>query len=344
MAWEGEHVTLRTDSTLDGVCGGTLAQLDALVLHVGSELGVEIPYVDYNWVPAGVEDHCSVEHGGCASGTAVFSEYLPHQHEIVHAVRGTENSAYDAFEEGLAEYLGDDWDRVEEFGGSVTAMWELEGSDLPAPYYPLAGHFVSYLAEEFGEHELGAFDRISAYTDSWAQTEVSFEDVFMMTFSDVVAARMADYSPCEQTHYRSNTFECSQPATVADQALTLEVNMSCTQPSVVGPRRGERWTTVAIDVPLSRYYDVGLQKIGGSHNGRMRYRRCGQSCYDLNAWQPFDTEVESAPEAAQGQSVLYSTCLPEGRYVFRFAVDDGDEGDFVFTLSPSTISPECSPL
>jgi hypothetical protein len=337
VVWEGEHVTFASDANVGEICGGTLSRLDSITGHLGGVFGLSgTPRIDYYWAPEGVGAYCEGDPWGCTRHTTVFSEHVLHQHELVHAVRDTDRSSYDPFEEGLAEAFGDDWDPPTVFGGDVRTMWKTDwNGHLPDAYYPLAGYFVSYLVAEYGIDATMVFDRASSYRDSSRETNDRFESSFGESIDQAIAGVDEEYPRCEQTRYRDNSFECMQPAITAVGDLELSVAMGCEQGDVLGPRRGERWKTVVIEIPETGVYDYGFAKIGGTEPGRLKVRRCGQSCFDVEGaqWDGFSLfDDEAAPDDEQLGDISLSACFAAGRYVARFAVDEDDAGDFLLRL------------
>lgn len=344
IVFEGEHLRFGTDGDVSTLCGGTLAHLDGLTGYLGAVFGVEDPKVDYFWLVESLEDRCRTGRGGCADGHAVYSEYAIHQHEIVHAVRNARDIAYRPFEEGLAEAFGDDWPPFFPLEGDVLELWENESARPPSALYPLAGYFVSYLGEAHGRDAVTEFAEASSYRDSWSTTRARFSDVFGTELEDAVQASEADYPRCEQTYYRDNGFACGADAVPLAGDVLVDVAMGCDEAQVLGPRRGERWTTITFEVAESADYLVGIAKLGGARPGRIDLRGCGQSCMgiygdgDIEGYD-FNPDPIDPPELPGQESV--SLCLPAGRYVMRFSVDSDDTGDFRVSLrGPSAVGCE----
>ena len=116
--------------------------------------------------------------------------------------------------------------------------------------------------------------------------------------------------------------------------------MSCNDRGVVGPREGERWTTIVVENAIARSFDFGVAKVGGTKPGRIRTRPCGHSCETEasleGAWGVVNAELP--PQSEYSGEGLF-TCIPAGRSTIRLSVDADDVGDFVLGFAPG---PEAS--
>ncbi|HWB78212.1 MAG TPA: hypothetical protein VG755_24775 [Nannocystaceae bacterium] len=333
IVWEGEHLRFGTSEDLDAVCAGTLPYADDLVEHMAHLLGAAEPTVDFYWVPDGLDRYCVPEQVGCTVGSSVFSQFVLHQHEFVHALR--DHGAYRPLEEGLAELYGDDWEAFYHLEGDVIEMFEThDKKPLEGPWYPLAGFFASFLRHHAGTADFLAFVEATNKGDSWDVTERMFTEFFDATVDDLVADQTATYPRCNQTIYRDNSFECSRPGVTlppegSTEVTTITVAMGCGDADVLGPRRGERWVTMAVDNPAEGVFEIGLNKVGGTGPGHFESRRCDQSCADgrMNLLTvPLDYPAvasQAAPDEGE-ERWQYQVCLPGGIHLARFAVEEDD--------------------
>jgi hypothetical protein len=332
IVWEGEHVAYATDEPLDQLCAGTLPKLDAAAGHLSALLGGE-DEITYYWVPGRVGDFCSTDGAvGCVGNDGTFSEYPTHQHEVAHAVGA--NRAHPALDEGIAEMFGDDWEAFSPLAGDFREMWaSAHDGRILSGYYPLAGYLASYLVERFGLSTILALERASDWDDSVEVSNQKFSEVLGVSLEEVFEDLAVEATPCEQTEYRDNSFECSQPAIVLSQESELVIDMSCAEPEVQGPRRGERWRTLLVEVDASATHEIGLTKVGGSAPGGLQMRRCGQTCsgYAGGDYRMDMAVASDDPPLAGFQRV---ECIPAGRYVLRFSVDETDEARFLLRLRP----------
>ncbi len=339
VVWEGEHVDFATDEPIDGLCAGTLPQLDAVAGHLSRRLGSDT-HVNYHWVPDRLHEFCPTQSVGCAPGDSVFSAYPTHQHELVHVLGG--HRAHPVLEEGLAEKLGDDWEAFEPLAGDYREMWEsADRGSIVGGYYPLAGYFVSYLIERFGLQPILELKHSSDPEDSVTVSDGKFEAVLGVGLEEILDDLAAEARPCEQTYYRDNSFECESPSISLVDEPEFAVDMSCAAPQVQGPRRGERWRTLTVEVEASASHEIGLTKQGGRGPGMMQMRVCGQTCtaYEDGA-HSIDLTVDPDDPPASGFQL--TDCIPAGRYVLRFSVDEDDEGEFLVRLKPGQLR-DCAP-
>ena len=336
IVWEGEHLRFGSDEDLGGVCAGTLPHSDDVVAYLAGIFNRTDPHVDFYWFPDGLERPCDEDWVGCAVDGTIFSQEVLLDHEIVHAVRGT--SATSALEEGVAELFGDDWTPTYPLKGSTRLMFEHHdgAAVLEGGWYPLAGWFASFLRAAYGSELLLRFADESRRQDSWAQTQVLFEGVYGFPMEVAFQDHEENYPGCDQTEYRDNGFECLQPAislpTGEAGAIEIPVPLDCDDASVLGPRQGERWTTIAIEVQSDAHFYFGIDKVGGSADGRVRLRQCGQSCFTRDDPTAFVLDMDVAAQAEpsvgfEGYDRL--VCISAGRYTVRLAVDEDDDGDFI---------------
>lgn len=141
------------------------------------------------------------------------------------------------------------------------------------------------------------------------------------------------YPKCDQTLYRDLSFDCSRNVVAApvqpDQEIDVTISMSCDDPTVLGPRFDQRWTTVTLDVQAPGLFHVFAGKADGQHVWPVRLRECEASCFDV-------TTVWDSP------LISGRMCLGQGRYLFRFSEDDDfDDYSLVVTMvAPS--DPSCA--
>jgi hypothetical protein len=88
-------------------------------------------------------------------------------------------------------------------------------------------------------------------------------------------------------------------------------------------------------------YTLGADKLGGVEPGSLRFRRCGQSCFEeFSAFTLILPEgatmllnpVDAPPPIGEP---MYSEvgCIAAGRYTVRASVVDDDEGSFQLRIA-----------
>jgi len=328
IVWEGEHLRFGTDADDSTLCAGTLPYLDGVAGYLGEIFGRPDARVDYYWMPDGLQPFCSETDFGCNDERGTFSRYPIHQHELVHAVRFP-NTLYLPFEEGLAEAHGDDWNRFPVHGDIHELLSNPSDGYIPGPGYGLAAHFVSYLETTHGLEAIIELDAKTSYEEtSFSQAQAAFEQVYGQSLDATIADYQAEYPHCDTRVFRDKAFDCSRNVVAApteiDDRLDMTVSMSCDDPAVLGPRLGERWTTVALDVEVAGDYYVNFGSTEGGGLQLVQITRCDLSCFE------FPDDLPSRTTGTQFGSHL---CLAQGRYLFRFTVDDTQSGDYELTVA-----------
>jgi hypothetical protein len=322
IVWEGEHVRFGTDADDSTLCAGTLPYLDGAVGHLKEIFGRPDARVDYYWLPEGTESYCRRGGNGCTNDGGVFSRYSIHQHELVHAIRYP-GGLYLPLEEGLAEAHGDDWDRFSIQGDIRELLQDPADGYLPGPGYGLAAHFVSYLETTHGLDALIELDAATRYEDSYSQAEAAFERVYDRSLDAEIAAYEAEYPGCDSRVFRDKSFDCSRNVVTAPTELEAElevtVSMACDDPAVLGPRLGEHWTTLALEVDeAALYHIVAGPELGGALE-RIQVTRCDITCFEY---------ADDNLSRTTGTYLSGRFCLEPGRYLFRFAIAEDELEDY----------------
>jgi hypothetical protein len=349
IVWEGEHLRFGTDEDLGSVCRGTLPYADGVVGYLAETFKVRAPQLDVYWVPTDIAQYCYYDPAiGCVNEGGVFSQYVLIQHEFVHALR-RDDIGYLPLEEGLAEAYGDDWLPTREITGNELDLFPAsDGEDyLDAASYPLAGFFASFIRARDGADALVELVHETERGESFTEARSAFDEVLGQSFEELVVERDSTYPLCDQTFSRDNGYDCAQqahpgPASPGDEVV-IDIPMDCARDDVLGPRRSERWKTIAIDIPVSGLYFVGADKVGGTAPGDLRFRRCGQSCFDDTTTQGFafswlgadatlTLDPVDAPRGFGDPSAFEAGCVAAGRYTVRASVAEDDEGSFQLRL------------
>lgn len=314
--WEGEHIRFATDYDEGDYCAGSLAYLDAYVGKLATLIGEEAAdTVDYYWLrdpPGDYGPPCDTT--ACAIDNRVYTQWLPHEHELVHAMRS--DGAARFFEEGVAVYWGDDLDVLNPLQGDVHSAIAESSEKVDADSYALAGHFVASLAERFDTATVFELYDETAQHDSAPEIGDGFARVFGESLDEAIDEYESTYPSCEHLVFRSAFFECgAAPMTVCDgeDATTeFDVDVSCANPEALGPRQGTVWLNIAIEIPLpGQYYIEGIQGEGGRRRGFMRLKRCAGMCEGV----VFENETQWPSDEFVGG--IFSKNLDAGRYVLQ---------------------------
>jgi hypothetical protein len=323
IIWEGEHLRFGTDADDGAICAGTLPYLDGVVGHLGEVFGRPDARVDYYWLPDGPQPFCPGHADGCGDEHGTFSKYVIHQHELVHAIRFP-NGLYLPLEEGLAEAYGDDWNKFPLHGDIHDLLSNPSDGYIPGPGYGLAAHFVSYLEASHGLDSIIELDAATDYYEtSFSQAQAAFEAVYGQSLDATIADYETEYPRCNTRVFRDKAFDCSRNVVAAptevDGKLDMTISMACDDPAVLGPRLGERWTTVALDVEVAgNYYIIARPEESGALE-LLHIARCDLSCFEYGSdWLSHTTGYEFGG----------GFCLEPSRYLFRFAIAEDELDDY----------------
>ncbi len=179
-----EHLEVEPSDS-DVVCRGSLDDMEAQIVRVAAMLDVDIPFtIPVYFGQSAVDKHCNafsdIQLGGCARGlgedTYVATETLFAYHELVHAVRLVNGAKGPRFyEEGIANVFSGFRPfpyYVEVYANEITrgpeSLSMSAWSDFQGDDYAIAGHFMSWLLNTYGEETVAAFlndARLSTATD-----------------------------------------------------------------------------------------------------------------------------------------------------------------------------------
>ena len=322
IVWEGEHLRFGTDADDSTICAGTLPYLDGVVGHLGEVFGRPNARVSYYWLPDGTDAYCADGPEGCVNDRGTFSRHTIHQHELVHGIRWP-SGLYLPLEEGLAEAYGDDWNRFPVQGDIHDLLEDPVGNRyLPGAGYGLAAHFVSYLDADYGLETLIELDASTDYEQSYASAAAAFERVYDEPLDAVVDEYEAEYPRCSTLTFRDREYDCTRNVIEApseiDERIDLEISLACDDPAVLGPRLGQRWTTVTLDVRAAGYYFINGHPTENGPIELVEIRSCDGSCF----------EGRDALSVTTGTHLYGGFCLEPRKYLFRFAVDENLETSY----------------
>lgn len=328
----GEHLRFYTDEGDGGVCAGSLEYMDRYLdeliqIHDASPDLV----ADYYWFPS---DHGRIDEI-CSSGTAcaftdgvIVTSIIPHEHELVHAVRGELGFSQDFLEEGAAEMWGAHNDRDFDYTRPVELGIELAEESLPIPYYGVAGRFSSFVRHEYGLEAFLEIGKLAPSGSSPVEVDRAFESVTGMTASVITEHYDAADWWCGRSIYRDDSISCAIAQQLEcglaaeDGTLSVEFDLDCSSERFVGPRDGMIWSDVTFQLTRGRIVYLGVTANEGEI-ATVWLRRCDVGCED----QAFTL----IPNVAMEES---SVILDEGRYLIRLEVpaDGRPRGSAVLTI------------
>ena len=290
LIWEGDHLRFGSDQPLDEISDANFEYADAYAGYLKRLLDAPNSLVvDFYWLPGEGErtPYCERDIVACTYGRTVYSSLVVDEHELVHAVGSYHGNAFIPIEEGLAEYLGDDADRLRPdiSGSPADVMLEYAGAEaIPYSAYPLMGHFVSYVVGAHGLDSLMEYARASDPYESYGSTAERWDQAVELPL-DVVLDDYASYPTCPPHLFRSDGFDCeSRQPTPLREGIPLEISIGRNVAETLGPRYGEIWRTIALDLPITGHYRVqpSLRSGDPGDDVRIRISRCGTDCQDAS--------------------------------------------------------------
>lgn len=331
----GEHLRFYTeDDGEQAMCAGTLPYMDryidALIRLHGTSPDL---LVDYYWFPTNqerIDEICSAT--ACTFADAVtLTPIIPHEHELVHAVRGELGFSNDILEEGAAEIWGAHDDRSFDYGLSLETAATLAEDELPVDYYGVVGRFAAFVVSAFGQEAFVELGKLTADKSSPAELSEAFESVTGMTSSEVFASYEEAGWRCGRSVYRDDSLACSvAPAMDCslaedDGTLHYELDLDCGSEQFVGPRGGVIWSDVILSVQQSHpiYISVAVEDEDEDEVGRFSLLPCGVGCEGIDY-----TIVPNDPNGSLGVPVH------AGQYLFRIELpaDGRPRGKAVVTI------------
>lgn len=325
ISWEGKMISFAANDP-EAVCGGTLEWMDARAIAMKGVFG-EGTYdaLEYYWVPDlwWEQPWCREPAAGCADEDRVYSEYVPHEHELAHALRRDGLPA--VFEEGLASVFGDmGWAREAAPRERLAEMLETSSIAGHADY-SRAGHFVAFLIETYGLDPLGRLAELGARRDSYSKVSEDFEEAFGVSL-DQALIDYADFPECDPVAWMSKDIACALPAIPlapsfdADAELLLDID--CGASDVQGPISNFMFTETTLDIHQQiAGLPLWLELKGdiGPETSALLFS-CGGCSDSTVIWLTDGRPVEQ----------LF---LPAGRYVLRMFRPVDDPGQLGISLS-----------
>ncbi len=324
ISWTGEVIRFGADDP-EAVCSGTLEWMDARAVALKEVFG-EGTYgdIDYYWVPESWPDQpwCTEPASGCATADVVYSEHVPHEHEIVHALRRDRLPA--VFEEGFAELFGDvGWTR--EAASRERLVTILEHSDpVTLADYSRAGHFVAFLVETHGLEPLVRLAELADRDDDYSKVRKAFETAYGFSL-DQALADYEDFPECDPLAWMDTRIACAESALPLSPQLSggveFMLNLECSEPDVYGPTGGFMFTETTFEIDPQINIPVWIRLIGdvGPDTSAALFR-CDGGCADsTTVWVSAKYSVEQLH-------------LPTGRYVLRMFRPVDDPGELGISL------------
>jgi hypothetical protein len=306
VQWEGEHVIFAAEHP-DQVCAGTREYLDRRVGEMLDRLGSDPLEIEY-YLLDDVAEYCTLgsEVSGCGEAGLVYSEMVPHLHEIVHARSG--DLMPQVLEEGLATHFGDPYP----FTGMAPRerMIELLTSDINGlttlSDYGRAAHFVTFISERFGWESLLELDAELSAESTSDEVDAAFRAILGLGIDGLLDA-YEEFPEC--TGIVDTSIACTSPAVPPDFLSTTYARLvDCASAEGIGPHEGMAFMEEVIELapPIDGSRIVVGVGEGMAKGGFVLLRRCGP-CSE-----------NGVGTVTEGLAFVSEADLPAGRYVARY--------------------------
>lgn len=315
-------------------CGGTHAYTEAWLAGFREHLGEHArpQYHVFNWVD---DDDLSAAPcetlGACAQAqqNVIYSNRIPHEHEIVHVELDTQD-APPVLSEGAAEAFGTDQPPIELTHDVVEQLLSDIGT-IPHARYPAAGRFTRFLIDTYGVDAWMEVVRASPEPAAREGIERAMLDVVGEDVTDVLAA-FEQAPACSTAEWRFYDYECgAHPLTAWVDAdhWEAEVDVACEDEEAIGPQQGRWWTVHALEITEPGTYALTAH---ASEGATFELVPCALSCFEdpqgSQALQPVPPHVGVAMTDVDDLPLD----LPAGRYWFRVQQDTDERAEVVLSL------------
>ncbi|MCX4243612.1 hypothetical protein [Paraliomyxa miuraensis] len=325
ITWSGAQLDYAPQPGAYELCEGTLPYMDRYVALAADAMGVEVdrPLV---YVHGLEEDGSPCPRGalGCSFRDAVYAEVAPQEHEMIHGVRGFAGFSQLFFEEGTAEVFGDDARLPMRVMSNGDLMEGIESASdatrLSTRWYPRAGHFVAHLQERYGPEVTHALLRETDWDSRVERIIEVIEDETGVGWEEIVE-EYETVRECAQWRYRYPLHGCEEPTALRSRCdggekVWITERIACDEPGTVGPRDGEMWKTIAVEVPEDGEYRFFSLLSDGAVGSEMTIEECTMGCDKIVAEVAMGLEIPTP--------VVF---LRKGRYALRLTRPEGEPAE-----------------
>lgn len=333
LVYEGERVRVFAEGGRE-LCGGDGPAMDRTLEFLVREFGLgEMEgAADVYWLSeASLVRATPCGRLGGAGGCFVDGERAfvvdpsVAEHELVHVYLANRTGRTHAFfEEGIAVVYG----RFPRFGPPTSDLRDAlqHGESLPGEHYGRAGHFMSYLLDEYGPEMVGRFFEAAAGVRELAGIEPVFLDVFGVSLEEFVGRYETSAPSCGSAGW-NRLFDCEVPPLPWSRtwAWEQEFSLDCGDEDVVRDFDGRVVKRVGLEVEAASTHTLFVEgtppeDLPGAY--RVQISSCGgcegASTFAVDSemgslsWIPLEAgryvvEVSREPEAAVDVSVRLQT-------------------------------------
>lgn len=241
FVWHGEYVSVYGyERSVEEACGGSFAAIDMHTASILESFGTHEPiHYEYRWMsPEFFQGRCKPGAAACTAYGEPWTESVPQMHEISHATlyASWDNACPSFLDEGLAEYFSSPRWSGDKLPEPSTVGDILTGAPIQSSEYSVAGHFASFLMEEFGSEAVKELCYAIPFNNTMMDWDQAAEEVLGLSLPELLAL-YETYPLCTQQQYRARVWECAgQPdVTYTGEELTFYVDSECESERVLGP-------------------------------------------------------------------------------------------------------------
>ncbi len=291
LVYESEGLRIHAEGSMLP-CAGVGPSMDRALGFFSREFGLSDvdEIIDVYWLTEASLSETSTSCGrvegarGCLAGDGlVLVLYLPTEHELVHAyfANRAPGRAHSFFEEGIAVVYG----RDPVFDGATSDLREAlqQGARLEGKHYARAGHFTSFLLDEYGPEQVGRFLVALVGTRDLAGVEPIFRESFGITLDEFIQKYEAEAPACGSAGW-NRTSDCeseseSEPLSWRQPwAWEHELSLDCSSADVVQGYDGWIHRRAALEVGQSPTHTLFLDDLGVPEGFANAYRVQLLSC------------------------------------------------------------------
>jgi hypothetical protein len=263
FVWHGEYVSVYGyDRAMEEACGGSFAAIDTHTEAILEKFGTDgsIHY-EYRWMsPEFWKGRCPPGAVACTASGEPWTPTVPQMHEITHAVEyvAWDNACPSILKEGLAEYFAGPQYHDDELPDPSMVRNTLIRAPISGAEYTAAGHFVSFLVEEFGFEAIHDLCRaVPFYSSTHEDWERAAQKILGLTL-DGMLAMYENYPLCTEQQYAARTWECAGEPDVIymGEKMTFYVETNCANERVMGPIGGKALTIRRVWFPTDGLVEV----------------------------------------------------------------------------------------
>lgn len=317
-------------------CAGTFEYLDSYAGALSMEFGANQHLGAYRWYsPAAFDelrpcgDDVLYPYSCALVGdmeVAVYSAFMPLEHEVVHRANDFVGMCPNALAEGLAVYYapGGSTPDADDFD-LLAPRLQNPSERIPNNEYAILGQFVAFLVREFGVDSVLEVCSLAGRTPSGAELASAMQSVLGASPAELIDQLGGEPSICHTfDRYQSRVHACGVAAAASDfgtvgDDFETTLKLGCGEPGTVGPGVGFEndsiWRTGRIDFIADASYLVVL---GDESGGVMQ------------------AEIEFASCEPCGRVHTFATGQPIGPEQFkagRYAVEVRADASFAATLT-----------